>query len=783
MGPSLPPGDNHTSAKNKIGEVLTAPPVQRRVDLFRKLIKDLSEDPVGDPNIPNVLFETNWADDGAVRDEDFTRQILQSFKTAHVAEWNRLLQSCTSNQCELLQKFTDNGKLEDIARDVDFDVIRGSRRELQDMESAGQVQLPPPHGAERRRRNWLGSFKGTLSKLSFLCCCAGRCFARPEEVDIVLITRRTYIDARFTNWGRTIEDKPIYTCFPTTSFGVQQIVQYAIKSKLGVRVSGYRHSWSPIFTRATGCILISTLDLRRATIIPNVEALTPVCPALFQGKSTKLNSITEIGPLKEDPTKSLVRVGCATTNEQFRSWCIASKRLTLPLNVIMVEITFGGSNAPICHGAGIKHQTLSDLVYAIEYVDANAKIQKITRSDGDFLSAASGCFGLIGVVTHITLIVDQMTYAIMRPKKLPAIDAIPPPERLRSRVPPALYQDRTPEAIQRAQEEFERRATHDYYTEWFWFPYADEVWVNTWSTTTDSSDVKEYPSKIEIATQWLQAIAMEAAQDLARDTKTEDLLPMLRTSLVSRLAMASLPAEEEIKTWLPDALHFRRAIQNTRVRDLEVEIPLPPGPDDANKPDFSIIQHAWWEAIIKAYEHTKNCPMRMPLEMRIMGDSNVVMAPQCGNKLGTCAIEVLTLQSVAQFWDGFAQEVLDEWMKLRQWKGQELNIRPHWAKEWCVNILSLVECFLRMPTSLNLLPEQSISPRHISNYMGSHRQQFTVRGKPFQDYLKNECYRDAIPKFNGILDRIGKQQHWERSDLKRMFSNLLFDDLVFDDIH
>ncbi|KAF5862162.1 hypothetical protein ETB97_012059 [Aspergillus alliaceus] len=655
MGPSLPPGDNHTSAKNKIGEVLTAPPVQRRVDLFRKLIKDLSEDPVGDPNIPNVLFETNWADDGVVRDEDFTRQILQSFKTAHVAEWNRLLQSCTSNQCELLQKFTDNGKLEDIARDVDFDVIRGSRRELQDMESAGQVQLPPPHGAERRRRNWLDSFKGTLSKLSFLCC-----------------------------------------------------------------------------------------YLRRATIIPNVEALTPVCPALFQGKSTKLNSITEIGPLKEDPTKSLVRVGCATTNEQFRSWCIASKRLTLPLNVIMVEITFGGSNAPICHGAGIKHQTLSDLVYAIEYVDANAKVQKITRSDGDFLSAASGCFGLIGVVTHITLIVDQMTYAIMRPKKLPVIDAIPPPERLRSRVPPALYQDRTPEAIQRAQEEFERRAAHDYYTEWFWFPYADEVWVNTWSTTTDSSDVKEYPSKIEIATQWLQAIAMEAAQDLARDTMTEDLLPMLRTSLVSRLAMASLPAEEEIKTWLPDALHFRRAIQNTRVRDLEVEIPLPPGPDDANKPDFSIIQHAWWEAIIKAYEHTKNCPMRMPLEMRIMGDSNVVMAPQCGNKLGTCAIEVLTLQSVAQFWDGFAQEVLDEWMKLRQWKGQELNIRPHWAKEW---------------------------------------QQFTVGGKPFQDYLKNECYRDAIPKFNGILDRIGKQQHWERSDLKRMFSNLLFDDLVFDDIH
>jgi hypothetical protein len=38
--------------------------------------------------------------------------------------------------------------------------------------------------------------------------------------------------------------------------------------------------------------------------------------------------------------------------------------------------------------------------------------------------------------------------------------------------------------------------------------------------------------------------------------------------------MASLPAGKEIKAWLPDALHFRRAIQNTRVRDMELEIPV-----------------------------------------------------------------------------------------------------------------------------------------------------------------------------------------------------------------
>ena len=97
---------------------------------------------------------------------------------------------------------------------------------------------------------------------------------------------------------------------------------------------------------------------------------------------------------------------------------------------------------------------------------------------------------------------------------------------------------------------------------------------------------------------------------------------MLRTSIVSRLAMSSLPGEGDkkpIKAWLPDALHFQRAIQNTRVRDMEIEIPIPHLTNDPSKPDFSIIQRAWWDAIITAYEHGDKCPQRMPLELRITG--------------------------------------------------------------------------------------------------------------------------------------------------------------------
>lgn len=56
--------------------------------------------------------------------------------------------------------------------------------------------------------------------------------------------------------------------------------------------------------------------------------------------------------------KRLCRIGAATTNEQFRKWIVDnsfdkktntwSPWWTLPLNVIIVEVTFGGANAPIC---------------------------------------------------------------------------------------------------------------------------------------------------------------------------------------------------------------------------------------------------------------------------------------------------------------------------------------------------------------------------------------------------------------------------------------------------
>ena len=86
-----------------------------------------------------------------------------------------------------------------------------------------------------------------------------------------------------------------------------------------------------------------------AGVLPNFTSLPS---SLFQPKETELNHIkivdaAYVGGQALSGGKKYVRVGTSTTNEQFRRWCINEGNVTLPMNIIEVEITFGGSNATI----------------------------------------------------------------------------------------------------------------------------------------------------------------------------------------------------------------------------------------------------------------------------------------------------------------------------------------------------------------------------------------------------------------------------------------------------
>ena len=229
-----------------------------------------------------------------------------------------------------------------------------------------------------------------------------------------------------------------------------------------------------------------------------------------------------------------------------------------------IRVTIGGVNGPICHGAGADHATISDYVRIVEYVDANGVVR--TVSDPKHLRAAAGCFGLLGIVTHITLELDPMTYAVMKPLKVPIAKAIPPLQK--NDIPDALrledFNTISDDNLKAWKEEFAKRAANDYYSEWFWFTYQKRAWVNTWKNTTDPSNQKEYPSSEETFLQWLEGWIGQ----IINETAFFQALPgAWQAQLLATLGMTALPptnGEDKtpvFKTMLPNALHFRRGVR------------------------------------------------------------------------------------------------------------------------------------------------------------------------------------------------------------------------------
>lgn len=301
------------------------------------------------------------------------------------------------------------------------------------------------------------------------------------------------------------------------------------------------------------------------------------------------------------------------------------------------------------------------------------------------------------------------------------------------------------ELLEKATAEFEHRAANQYYSEWFWFPYQRKVWTYVFNTTSDPSGAIQYPDEGGVFLMWVQGWLGGV---ITEDRFFNAIPGYWQAQLLASLAMASLPptlGENQTptyKTLLPEALHFRRGIQNMRVRDVELQIPLPPRKDDPSKPDFSIVQRAWWDVINLVYQDAEtgddpSSAMRVALEMRVMGGSNVTLAPQRDNDLGTLSIEVLTLPDAVadNEWHEFAQKVINLWM------GYGGNVRPHWAKEW---------------------------------------EQFTYKGLESRKYMREVAYKTAIPEFRDILKTIGERDGWTLETLQGRFSNELWDKLLFD---
>lgn len=733
---------------------------QRLSELAKVIHEDKNRNSEQLPGLAKLLNEYASDEIKTPPKEDLIRRLIRVFKDSTTeGSYSQVLKKYSTEEQQLINRFVvDKEPASDVGKDFHVGLSPGARNELENLDShpdgfVGEGDLSAKHHSAA------GDFVHHIVDEVKSAANTVHSWVHPHQTLTVYDDPDNkhkvpaYLNKKFQNWGRTVENVPRITCVPTTSYGIQQIVRYAKASDMNVRASGYRHSWSPIFCKK-GQILISTLDLHKATVLPNFESLPDSevgeCP-------TELNAITFAEAPKAGKNR-LVRMGTAVTNQQLRRWCNSQKgnlASTLPLNVIMVEITLGGSNAPICHGAGRSHTTLSDLVHAIEYVDANGNIQKLSKdTDPDLMQAASGCFGLLGIITHITLEMIPMTYAVMRPQKLHITEAIPlPPEMTTEDLPHALRPETpiTKEQRAKAQAAFEDKARNNFYAEWFWFPYTSKVWVNCWNVTDDPKGEVEYPTDTQVVIQWFQTVAAQVLQVSDAIADLQHTFAWTQATLMSTFALYAMPEitddQPAIKTQLPNALHFRRAIQNVRVLDTEMEIPLLP---KSGKPlpetkfeddiDFSNVQRAWWSAILTAYKYQDTCPQRMPLEMRITGPSQVIMAPFRGHNLGSASIEILTLENMrGKLWQDYAQEILNHWMDLKDSRGEYLTTRPHWAKEWY---------------------------------------NFKVRGQPMLDYVRLS-YAHEIQEFISRLGQVAKKHGWSMEEARKRFGNDALDALFY----
>jgi hypothetical protein len=160
--------------------------------------------------------------------------------------------------------------------------------------------------------------------------------------------------------------------------------------------------------------------------------------------------------------------------------------------------------------------------------------------------------------------------------------------------------------------------------------------------------------------------------------------------------------------------------------------------------DWTITQKAWWDGILLMEENPS--VIRIALEMRIMSGSDILLAPQRGNTLGTTCIEyITTFNTPLDDWVDMCQKISDKWSSYKDpTTGNRLHARPHWAKQWS---------FLSLPDDKGL------------PLIGTQ--------------WARTVYKKEISLFMDALNKIGQAGGFTVDDLRARFGNKYVDSIFW----
>lgn len=153
------------------------------------------------------------------------RRLLKVFKDSNDQTYEDLLGRHNDDEQKRIEKFVDGATAEHCGKGFQILPNLGTREEVGELLSAPLVSNFADMMASQNSQS------GSSGCLPFGTCLARflslfHTYEKPAAL-------RTHKNARFRNWGRTVDYKPSLTCVPTTVMAVQQIVRYAKDNNMG----------------------------------------------------------------------------------------------------------------------------------------------------------------------------------------------------------------------------------------------------------------------------------------------------------------------------------------------------------------------------------------------------------------------------------------------------------------------------------------------------------------------------------------------------------------------
>lgn len=314
------------------------------------------------------------------------------------------------------------------------------------------------------------------------------------------------------NWGGTARCQPEFSFYPQQLDDLIQIVNFARKRGLKIRVAASGHSWSDLVP--TDNVLVYVHQLNSVALDLSDET----CPKVVIESGATVKQVNDV---------------------------LEEHGYALPLNVVLESVRFGGLIATGSHGSGWDNPTLSDLVHAIEVVTASGEVRKFEAGidSEEVMNAVRLNLGMFGIMFRITMNVQKSWIVHAQDECLP---------------------------IERVFEDLKFRVWKLDNFDLFWWPFSDQFWVKTWKRIPNTSiTAKPRHSRTD---KLIADVGSRAHNGLINLSQR---YPRLTPSL-SRFTFKLTPSRGNKVVDIVEAIHYRRAIEYAKMGCVEVAFKVQP---------------------------------------------------------------------------------------------------------------------------------------------------------------------------------------------------------------